>query len=209
MILPVVLSLSLAACAGDTNPASDTPAAVPTPAQEESNISEKPIGDETSIDNSSPGDDPAVPAALFTEEDLTIVIGGTAFSLNADVSGLLAVLGEDYDFFEAPSCVYEGTDKSYDYAGISIYTYPVDNLDLIDEIVLLDAGYETPKGIKVGSSLEDIIAAYGNGYQDDGDIITYSLDPDPANLKSPRLYFILDEGQITSISYYSASNIHE
>ena len=121
----------------------------------------------------------------------------TAFELKSDISPLLTKLGKGYTVSEAISCVYEGMDKTFTYPGISIYTFPTKGVDYIDTIVLTDATYKTPKGVAVGGTLEDIVAAYGDGYFDDNGVIVYSTGSDPADLKSPRLYFEMVDGKIT------------
>lgn len=141
----------------------------------------------------------------FGKSDLNFELNGKVFALNSDVKALLTELGDSYEFSEAPSCVYEGTDKTYEYAHISIYTYPVKDKDHIDEIVLTGSSYKTVKSIRTGSTLEEVVAAYGNNYKDEGGMITYRLEPD--NMKSPSLYFVVEDGVVSSISYYSASNI--
>lgn len=139
------------------------------------------------------------------EEDLLFAINEKAFSLGGDVKPLLDELGEDYELSEAPSCLYEGMDKSFEYDGISIYTYPLDGKDIIDEIQLNGKQYKTGRDISVGDTLEDITAAYGEDYVEEGDVITYRLNTD--DIKSPCIYFIMRDGVVESISYYSASNL--
>lgn len=139
------------------------------------------------------------------EADLQFFYNNKTFELDTDVQPLLDALGSEYEFSEAPSCVYEGTDKAYEYSGIAIYTYPLNGKDLIDEIVLTGSEFETGKGIKVGSTKEDIVAAYGDAFIDEGSIITYRLNKEQAD--SPCIYFVLNDGTVESISYYSASNM--
>jgi len=151
------------------------------------------------------GGDAKQTSGSFGENDLQFEVNSKVFELNSDVKSILAALGDGYTFSEAPSCVYDGTDKTYEYPGISIYTFPQDQKDCIDEIVLTGNTYKTGKGVTVGSTLEDLVAAYGSDYRDEDGVITYRLKPD--DLKSPCLYFVMDEGRVSSVSYYSASNI--
>ncbi|MDD4494330.1 MAG: hypothetical protein PHV32_08295 [Eubacteriales bacterium] len=139
------------------------------------------------------------------EADLKFIYNDMTFELDSDVQPLLKELGSDYEFSEAPSCVYEGTDKAYEYSGIAIYTYPLNGKDLIDEIILTDSEYETNKGIRVGSTKEDIVAAYGEEYIEEGNMHTYRLHKEQAD--SPCIYFVLNNGTVESISFYSASNM--
>jgi hypothetical protein len=141
----------------------------------------------------------------LSESDLKFLFNDKYFELDSDVQPLLAELGSDYDFSEAPSCVYEGTDKSYEYQGIAIYTYPLNGKDLIDEIILYGSEFETSRGIRVGSSKDEIIKAYGEQYIEEGDMITYRLNVSESD--SPCIYFVMSNGMVESISFYSASNM--
>ena len=103
------------------------------------------------------------------------MVEGKTFFLNSDASELLEELGEDFAVSEAPSCVYDGTDKTFKYDSIAIYTYPNGQKEIIDEIILLNDTFLTSKGIKVGSTTEEVIRAYGEKYIKKGEIMTYSL----------------------------------
>lgn len=151
---------------------------------------------------------PSTPTPLgqFGEQDLLFEVGGTSFALNSDVQELLQALGPEYRLTEAPSCVYEGTDKSFEYSSIGLYTYPMDGGDLIDEIILTGPEFQTPKGLRVGNTLQQAVELYGANYRDEGGIIYYCLDSD-AGVRSPCLYLVMNGDNITSISFYSASNV--
>jgi hypothetical protein len=141
----------------------------------------------------------------LAKNDLIFDAGEISISLDSDIAPVLEVLGENYSFSEVPSCVYDGTDKIYSYSDLEIYTYPLNDKDLVDEIVLLSPRYATNKGIKVGDTVGDIVEAYGEDYVREGDIISYPIKAgDP---KSPMIYFVIDGEYIISINYYSASNM--
>ncbi len=143
----------------------------------------------------------------INKQDLTFIHSGKSFLLDSDVLPLLESIGSDYEYLQAPSCVYEGNDKSFLYDDFEIYTYPLNGKDLIDEIIVLTPHYETNRGIKVGSSIDDVKKAYGNDYIDQGGLITFSQNPkDPT---SPVIYFYFENDMVASIHYYSASNISE
>jgi hypothetical protein len=141
----------------------------------------------------------------LTKNDFIFDINTLSIELDSDSSVLIGELGDDYQFSEAPSCVYDGTDKYYSYEDIEIYTYPLDNKDLIDEIVLLDPKYSTRRGIKVGDLLRMVEVTYGDDFVQDGDMITYRMDPEDP--QSPAIYFMIEDDIVTSIHFYSASNI--
>ncbi|MBQ3987178.1 MAG: hypothetical protein II629_00280, partial [Ruminococcus sp.] len=84
------------------------------------------------------------------------------------MSSVLSKLGKAVNVSSAPSCHGDGEDKTYEYNGFTIYTYPGGGNDLVLEVNVLSSAVPTSKGIKVGSSLNDITAVYGNGYTTDG-----------------------------------------
>jgi len=141
----------------------------------------------------------------MVKDDFVFKTGQSEFMLDTDATALLSLLGDNYDYSEAPSCVYEGTDKIFAYDGIEIYTYPYGGADLIDEIVLLSSGYVTNRGVKPGDSIDAVLEKYGNGGIREGNVLTYPKDP--KNPRSPVIYFVLDGKKIISIHYYSSSNI--
>lgn len=141
----------------------------------------------------------------LSEKDLEFVVNGQVFRLDQDVVPLLEALGDGYETAEAPSCVYDGMDKTFMYDSVEIYTYPLNNKDLIDEIAFLDSTYETKRGISIGDTKDDLIKAYGEEYIDEGGVYRYELKK--GDLDSPCIYFTLDKDTIVGISLYSASNM--
>jgi hypothetical protein len=148
----------------------------------------------------------AAPSNL-KESDLSFALDGKSYALKTDAQPLLDALGSGYALIEAPSCLYQGNDKTFEYESIVIYTIPVDGKDIIDEIDLTGGSYETSRGIKIGDTLEDIRKAYGESYFDDGGIIEYNLSGDKSDIKSPKIYFEMTDGKVSCIGLYSASNI--
>ena len=143
----------------------------------------------------------------FTQEDLVFAIEGANFPLDTDIAPLIEILGDGYTLSTAPSCVYDGEDKTYDYGNIIIYTYPNGEKDIIWEIDIVGSEYPTAKGIKVGDSLEDINAAYGDGGFVVGHTYIYNISEDKDDIESPQLCFEFDEDKISSIIFYSPSNL--
>ncbi len=140
----------------------------------------------------------------FTEADLVLSIEGKSYTLLSNAAALLGTLGDDCQFSEAESCVYDGFDKTFDYGFAQIFTIPNGSIDLIDGIYLLDDRFETARGIRVGSALADVISAYGDK-EDIGGLV-YNASGDPENLSDPSLTFIVEDDRVTAISYYSGSN---
>ena len=147
----------------------------------------------------------AAPQGDFTKADMGIKIGDTTYSIRTDSAPLIEALGPDYEYSYVVSCVYDGDDKTYEYDGIVVSTVPVDGKDIIEMITITSANYTTLRGITVGATLDDIVAAYGDKYFDDG-YITYTYDNDPENYNTERLQFELDDsGKVATIYIYSPS----
>ena len=64
------------------------------------------------------------------------------------------------------------------------------------EIVVSNAGIPTSKGIEVGSSASDVVAAYGSGYKEVGVYYAY----DAGNKMS--LQFYIENDAVKEIDYY-------
>ncbi len=109
---------------------------------------------------------------------------------------VLEDLGKEQSYFEAPSCAFEGLDKTYTYSGFVITTRPDGEEDYVSSIRLTDDSVTTPEGIYVGSSEADVVAAYGEGTRDEAEL-RYTRD-------STALSFILEGDKVVSIEYLAA-----
>lgn len=210
VILAALMLLALSACtpqatpaqaATETSPAAAaiatqaaTPAATETPAVTPSAT--------PAVTTQAP-----VAAAPFGDADLVFSLNGTGYKLKTDAKPLLDALGPGYKLTASPSCLYVGEDKTFDYPDISIVTFPDGKKDIMDEIDLNTDKYATSRGIKVGNTLDQITAAYGPNYYNDGGVIEYILSGDPNDKKSPMLYFQMDGDTVSLIGLYSASNV--
>ncbi|NLP15612.1 MAG: lipoprotein [Clostridiales bacterium] len=114
--------------------------------------------------------------------------------MNTDVAPVIEALGEAMHYFEAESCAFKGLDKFYTYPGFEITTYPLDGHDYISAVTLMDDSVETPEGIYLGSTVDDMIAAYGDNYEEASGAYTYTKD-------DSRLQFITMNDEIISIVY--------
>ena len=146
----------------------------------------------------------------FSAGDIALTVFNTTVRPNDTVDTLLVTLGDGYEYSEAISCTYaangvdgkEGMDKTFAYADACIVTYPLKaGGDYVNSIEVYDIGWQTPKGIAVGSTLQDITAAYGSDYVDDGGMIIYYADKN--NNTSAQLYFVM-EGDVVSIMGFVA-----
>ena len=120
------------------------------------------------------------------EKDFTLSVAGMDVKLLDDAAPLLAALGEPERVAEDdPSGCWTNLIKGYYYPSIWVSTaFDKDGTEKIDSLFIRDTSIPLYKGITVGSSKEDLIAAYGEPtYADEYDIqyhctfgeITYNL----------------------------------
>ena len=62
---------------------------------------------------------------------------------------------------DAPSCAFVGEDKQFIYDFATIYTYPMDGVDMINEIYIYGGEYTTSRGIGLGATIDEVKAEYG------------------------------------------------
>ncbi len=126
------------------------------------------------------------------EEAFSFTVDGVTVVLNAQATPILEELGEELSYFESESCAFSGLDKEYTYSSFVITTYPVDEVDYVAGIVLMDDTVATEEGISIGSSLAEVIAAYGES--DSQTTCEYESG-------DSRLLILLSDEVVTSIQY--------
>ena len=114
--------------------------------------------------------------------------------INNEAAPILEALGEPMNYFEAPSCAFEGMDKIYSYSSFEFTTYTKDDKDYISSIIFLDDTVETREGIALNASLEEIINAYGNEYEKSFEQYSYTDG-------NCIISFILENNEVVSIEY--------
>ena len=152
----------------------------------------------TSGDNNSDNPKASETAAEVKTETPTegfeFVYNNVTIPMNVDVTQVLEELGECSDYFEAPSCAFQGLDKIYYYPGFEVSTYPKEDKDYISSVNLLDDSVATDKGIYLGAALEEVVAAYGEDCTKTNGAYIYTLG-------ETRLTFILEEDSVIGITY--------
>ncbi len=121
---------------------------------------------------------------------------GVTIPMNVDAKPIVEELGDPVEYFEAASCAFQGLDKIYYYNGFELGTYPKDNKDYVSYVNLLDDSVSTDKGVYLGSTLDEVTAAYGKDYTAEGTSYVYRLG-------ETKLTFIVEEDEVTSITYYA------
>lgn len=133
------------------------------------------------------------PKETVPEEVFAFVVKGISIPMDGESADLVDQLG-DYEYYEAPSCAFQGLDKIYTYHGFTVYTYEADGTDHVSSVVLTDDSVTTPEGIAIGFGLDEVLAAYGDGYTTNGSAYIYTKG-------KTTLSFILQNEQISSIEY--------
>ncbi len=120
--------------------------------------------------------------------------GGIVIGMNDEAAAIVSGLGSWSNYAESPSCAYQGMDKIYTYPGFDLYTYVKDGVDYVNSVYFLDASVSTPEGLRLGSSVEEMLAAYGDGYTEEYGVYTYTKE-------KTSLTFIITDGVVEAIEY--------
>lgn len=121
---------------------------------------------------------------------------GTEVAVNADADAVKAALGEPQQTFEAPSCAFDGTSYTYQYAGFTVETYPdpADKKNKVYAVTLKDATVQTPEGCKVGDAADDVKKVCGEPTDETMGYLEYKGE-------GVALQFFLEEEKVTSVVY--------
>lgn len=121
---------------------------------------------------------------------------GVKIGMDMEAAPIIAALGEADSYFEAPSCAFEGLDKTYSYGSFEIDTYEQNGKDYISTVFFCDDLIETPEGVCLFETKADMVKAYGEGFKEEFGMLVYEKD-------GMKLKFILNGDEITSIEYSS------
>ncbi|MHB8062557.1 MAG: hypothetical protein ACYDG2_07990, partial [Ruminiclostridium sp.] len=119
---------------------------------------------------------------------------GTVIQMNEKAELILEKLGKSKDYFEAESCAFQGLDKTYTYNSFELFTYQIDDIDYVLSIRFLDDVVTTKEGIGLNSTLEQVIAAYGDKYTQKSGQYTF-------NKGKTNLSFIIENNVVTAVEY--------
>ena len=128
------------------------------------------------------------------KEVFEFVVNETTVKMNQETSEVLTSLGKEISYFEAPSCAFNGLDKTYTYAGYQLITYPDGDKDYVCSIVLKDDTVTTKEGVYIGGTKTSVETAYGTEYEDVNGAYVYTKG-------DSKLEFIFDGDTISSITY--------
>ncbi len=153
------------------------------------------LPDDEPVSGQDSRDDDADSAGVKVDPGYVFDYNGVTIQMNTDVAPVLEALGEPQQYFEAESCAFKGLDKTWYYSGFELTTYPKDDkTDYISSVYFRDDSVSTPEGIYIGSTVEDMIAAYGEGYK--GGDGSYNYEKGESSI-----LFIAEDGEIIAITY--------
>lgn len=121
-----------------------------------------------------------------------------AIAMNAEVAPIVEKLGDSKGYFEAESCAFQGMEKTYTFDGFDLYTYEIDGIDSVASISFLDDNVKTKEGVYLYSSLEEILDAYGDDYEENLGLYTYVLG-------DSKLNFLIDNNEVVAIDYIAVT----
>ena len=96
--------------------------------------------------------------------------------------------------YTVPSCALEGTDNVYSYGNPEITAFNDGTGEFIYSVYLLDDSLSTPEGVKIGHTQAQVIALYGNAFQDNGGEYLYTRG-------DVVLSLLFQDGTVTAIEY--------
>ena len=178
LLLLAALTASMLSCGNDSTTPDTTDSVSGTPDTAVTDATA--IGDETAAVTEAQTEAPAqnTPAV----DGYTCVFdNGISIKLGSPAADALAVLGDYSDMMEAPSCVHEGFDRVYTYAGLyTVLTSPdasgaeyIAEISLLSDLVALDV---SGTYLMIGSAESDIKAAFGDPAEDAFGVQKYNLD---------------------------------
>lgn len=122
--------------------------------------------------------------------------GEVGFSVHHDADAVIEKLGDPIDLVETPSCGGGAEpDREYTYAGFKFNTVNENGKNVIVKIVLTDDSVSTPEGISIGSSRDEVIAAYGESFTENvSGTLTYTDG-------TTKLMIGIKDGAVSAIHY--------
>ena len=169
--------------------ATPTPSPTPTPTI----VVSTPTGSVTGSPEPSP-EVTSIPdlQGTYSEEDCAVTVNGVTVRPNMDFSGKENETGKIVEKLEGQSCLESGYDINYYYDGYNIDTLKQNGKQLVYMASFSGGGAATPRGIGIGSTVDDVIAAYGEPAEDTGVSLVYIAG-------SMQLLFYLDDDVVSEI----------
>lgn len=151
----------------------------------------------------------ASPAMLepLGRQDLMLVVEGEYFDLQSDVGDLLEPLGDSYQEKDVSGGFSGGDEKQYVYEGITITTYPAEDMFVAYSVEFTSDALDTARGVHVGSTADEVKAAFGAGFYEENGAIIYTFDNNKAGDQVSSLTFKIKDGKVAAVIIYNAGEI--
>lgn len=96
-------------------------------------------------------------------DDHKILYNGVVVVTGVEASELIPKLG-NYTREDGEACGTDEKDVIYTFSGIEIETHVSGSSEIVRKIEILNDSQKTEKGITIGSTRDEVIAAYGKNY---------------------------------------------
>lgn len=127
-------------------------------------------------------------------KDYSFTAGGVTLTVGQSAS-VIGQLGTPTATDESPYCGgVAGVTRRYTFSGYTVETQPTEKQEIISQISLTDDSVQTPEGVRIGGTHDDIIKKMGTPTQDSDSRVIFEG-------KNVKLTFILRDGSITNIVY--------
>lgn len=128
------------------------------------------------------------------DDGFSFTYEGTTIKIHDPAADVLSALGEELSYTETASCAFEGVDKTYEYEHFYLMTYPNGDTDYVQSFWFKDSEVSTQEGIALGSSYDDVAAAYGEDYYNGSNAFVIASG-------EMTLTIMLSNDAVTSIQY--------
>ncbi|MBP0726359.1 hypothetical protein J5Y03_14450 [Bacillus sp. RG28] len=136
----------------------------------------------------------ASPKSSSEKNGYKLKINGVSIAMNAKAAPIIKQLGKEKNYFEAPSCAFQGLEKTYSYNGFDLNTFEKDGVDYVVGIAFTDDTIATTEGVSLFAKKEEVLQKYGNGYKQKNNSYTYKAD-------GTNLIFLIENNEVSSIEY--------
>lgn len=116
---------------------------------------------------------------------LSLSYRGVELTVGMAADEAIARLGDDYTVTEAESCAGQGMDRMYTYSSMRLYVFaPVEGEAVVSSVSYTDDGVATADGLRIGSKVEEVVAAMGEPdeqnearlvYRSEAAVLTFGL----------------------------------
>lgn len=193
--------------AAPTASATPAPAATTAPATAAPSPAATPSPTPTEQPTATPADEPAATVEPLGVQDLELVVDGEYYDLQTDVQSLIETLGDGYNVKDTKGVLTDDKEKQYIYPEITIATYPSDSTDVMYSVDFSSDAFDTARDVHVGSTTDDVKAAFGDGYYEDNGSMIFTFDGKKSDPKSSSITFKISDSAVTDIILYNAGEI--